>query len=363
MRWHPQPPSLTRSPHTAHAAVSPVPSFHQALPLCVGSAKLGAAGIKPEDLNFKSVTMDSGAFICIRETAAQSVAIIDTANPTNTQRMPAPVELSCVVARSLLLCRCCRRAKLECPALTRCCLLVAPRSCVHPEGKLLVLHAASAVQIYEIESKEKKADTMLPEAAVFLKWITDQTLGIVTGTAVYHWDLGADSPVKKFDRHPTLAQSQIINYKASPDGKWLLLNGIAGGAEGITGQLQLFSVERNVSQPVPAHAATFATIAADEAEMFAFADKAGTGGTVRCSPSLVALCFLQNPDLTTGSGAAVQSQQDRRGWRCNGARAGTLRVPRLGRSGCRHGLPSCDDGQHEVRRCIHAHQDGLHLRR
>ena len=155
---------------------------------------------------------------------------------------------------------------------------------MHPEGKLLVLHAASAVQIYEIESKEKKADTMLPEAAVFLKWITDQTLGIVTGTAVYHWDLGADSPVKKFDRHPTLAQSQIINYKASPDGKWLLLNGIAGGAEGITGQLQLFSVERNVSQPVPAHAATFATIAADEAEMFAFADKAGTGGTVRRSP-------------------------------------------------------------------------------
>ena len=111
--------SLTRSPHTAHPPVSPAPSFHQTLPLCVGSAKLGAAGIKPEDLNFKSVTMDSGAFICIRETAAQSVAIIDTANPTNTQRMPAPVELSCVVARSLLLCRCCRRTKLECPVLRR----------------------------------------------------------------------------------------------------------------------------------------------------------------------------------------------------------------------------------------------------
>ena len=133
VRWHPQPPSLTRSPHTAHAAVSPVPSFHQALPLCVGSAKLGAAGIKPEDLNFKSVTMDSGAFICIRETAAQSVAIIDTANPTNTQRMPAPVELSCVVAR-LLLCRCCRRAKLECPALTRCCLLVGLAAACTPRA-------------------------------------------------------------------------------------------------------------------------------------------------------------------------------------------------------------------------------------
>jgi clathrin heavy chain len=58
----------------------------------------------------------------------------------------------------------------------------------------------------------------------------------------------------------------------------LLLNGIAGGAQGITGQLQLFSVERNVSQPVPAHSGTFATIAADEAEMFCFADKAEAGG-------------------------------------------------------------------------------------
>jgi clathrin heavy chain len=101
-------------------------------------------------------------------------------------------------------------------------------------------------------------------------------------------NLAEAQPTKKFDRHPSLAQSQIINYKASPDGKWLLLNGIAGGAQGITGQLQLFSVERNVSQPVPAHAGTFATIAADEAEIFCFADKAGAGGTVRSVPSVSA---------------------------------------------------------------------------
>ena len=76
---------------------------------------------------------------------------------------------------------------------------------------------------------------------------------------------------------------QIINYKASADGKWCLLNGIAGGADGITGQLQLYSVERNVSQPVPAHAGSFATIPADQADVFAFADKAGAGGSVCAS--------------------------------------------------------------------------------
>ena len=42
-------------------------------------------------------------------------------------------------------------------------------------------------------------------------------------------------------------------------------------------------MERNVSQPVPAHAGTFATIAADENELFAFADKNGAGGSFKVS--------------------------------------------------------------------------------
>jgi clathrin heavy chain len=180
---------------------------------------------------------------------------------------------------------------------------------VHPEGKLLVLYAANAVQIYDVETKEKQQDTMLPEPAVFLKWIDDKTLGVVTGRAVFHWTLGEAAPVKKFDRHPTLAQSQIINYKASADGKWCLLNGIAGGADGITGQLQLYSVERNVSQPVPAHAGTFATIEADQADLFAFADKAGAGGSVRvCAACLHALSRAQLPAFIVGSPVVLSAQ-------------------------------------------------------
>ena len=180
---------------------------------------------------------------------------------------------------------------------------------MHPEGKLLVLYAANAVQIYDVETKEKQQDTMLPEPAVFLKWIDDKTLGVVTGRAVFHWTLGEAAPVKKFDRHPTLAQSQIINYKASADGKWCLLNGIAGGADGITGQLQLYSVERNVSQPVPAHAGTFATIEADQADLFAFADKAGAGGSVRvCAACLHALSRAQLPAFIVGSPVVLSAQ-------------------------------------------------------
>ena len=100
--------------------------------------------------------MDTGKYLCIRESAAKSIAIIDTANPTNIQRMPAPVDLACV----------------------------------HPDGKLLVLCAGPQIQMYDAESKEKKSAAALPEAAVFTKWINSTTLGIVTGTAVFHWVIG-----------------------------------------------------------------------------------------------------------------------------------------------------------------------------
>ena len=37
---------------------------------------------------------------------------------------------------------------------------------------------------------------------------------------------GQSEPVKVFDRHPTLNDTQIINYKTSPDEKWMVLIGI-----------------------------------------------------------------------------------------------------------------------------------------
>lgn len=38
---------------------------------------------------------------------------------------------------------------------------------------------------------------------------------------------GNSSPVKAFDRHPTMNGCQIINYRADADRKWLVLIGIA----------------------------------------------------------------------------------------------------------------------------------------
>ena len=96
-----------------------------------------------------------------------------------------------------------------------------------------------------------------------------------------------------FDRHATLANNQIISYRASPDLTWLCLIGIssnpAAGQPGsnafkIKGAMQLYSTERGVSQPIEGHAATFASVrldgASSDSKLFAFAARTGTGAKV-----------------------------------------------------------------------------------
>ena len=69
-------------------------------------------------------------------------------------------------------------------------VLCVELACVHPDGEKLVLCAQQQLQIYNVKSKEKIQACALPEAPVFTKWVDESTLGIVTGTAVFHWGLG-----------------------------------------------------------------------------------------------------------------------------------------------------------------------------
>ena len=103
---------------------------------------------------------------------------------------------------------------------------------------------------------------------------------MVTATSIYHWSLsGADDPVKLFDRHPSLgANCQVINYQYSPDSKWCLIGGISAGAGGtVNGNMQLYSIEKKVSQPLQGHAGAFATLKIigrdDPAQVLVFHEK------------------------------------------------------------------------------------------
>ena len=121
----------------------------------------------------------------------------------------------------------------------------------------------------------------MPEgtAVTYWRWVSSNTIAIVTASSVFHWSTeGGEDPVKVFDRHASLGGSQIINYQVSSDMKWLLLVGISKGADGsVQGNMQLFSTEKNVSQPLQGHAGCFCDVAVNGEEakriIFCFVEK------------------------------------------------------------------------------------------
>jgi clathrin heavy chain len=117
---------------------------------------------------------------------------------------------------------------------------------------------------------------------------------MITESSVFHWTIADQTspPQKIFDRHSTLAGAQIINYRATPDEKWLVLVGISGNttnpsAFNIMGSMQLYSRERDVSQLIEGHAAAFAEIEQDRCEkptkLFSFAVRTAIGAKVNPS--------------------------------------------------------------------------------
>lgn len=89
---------------------------------------------------------------------------------------------------------------------------------------------------------------IMQDDVVFWKWISPNTLALVTETSVFHWSMegnfiflhlnyvyifklhkisGDSTPVKMFDRHSTLNGCQIINYRTDHKQQWLLLIGIS----------------------------------------------------------------------------------------------------------------------------------------
>jgi clathrin heavy chain len=198
--------------------------------------------VAPEFISFKHTTMESDKYVCVRETGAQNTVVIaDLSQPS------APPARRPITADSALMC---------------------------PDKKVIALRAASpagtpgdALQVFNLDTKTKLKAFSIAESVEFWKWVSPSMLGLVTPTAVYHWDVSSGpvdaAPVKIFDRTSNLQGAQIISYRVSADGKWCVLVGITpGSAERpalARGAMQLFSVEQAKSQPLEAHAAAFST--------------------------------------------------------------------------------------------------------
>jgi clathrin heavy chain len=119
-------------------------------------------GINQQFISFTNVTMESDKFICVRETGAQnSVVIVDMASPLSPMKRP----------------------------------ITADSALMNPVSKIIALKAAvpgtvgDNLQIFNLEAKSKLKSHQMPESVVFWKWITPSKLGLVTATAVFHWDM------------------------------------------------------------------------------------------------------------------------------------------------------------------------------
>lgn len=208
-------------------------------------------GINAANIGFSTLTMESDKFICIREKVGDQaqVVIIDLADSANPIRRP----------------------------------ISADSAIMNPTSKVIALKAGKTLQIFNIEMKSKmKAHTMAEEVQ-FWKWINVNTIGMVTDSTVYHWGMEGDStPVKMFDRHSTLAGCQIINYRTDDKLSWLLLIGISAQANRVVGAMQLYSMERKVSQPIEGHAACFGTFKTEgnpePSTLFCFGVRGAAGG-------------------------------------------------------------------------------------
>lgn len=138
---------------------------------------------------------------------------------------------------------------------------------MHWTREVLALKAGGrTVQIFDLASKSKLKATVMNEDIVFWKWYSEQSLGLVTETSVYHWnvfDPTQNAPVKIFERNNNLAGCQIINYRVNDDEKWMVVVGISQKEGRVAGTMQLYSRDRGISQHIEGHAAAFATFQAE----------------------------------------------------------------------------------------------------
>ena len=193
--------------------------------------------------------MESEKYICIREDGAQgaSLTVVDLTNNNEVSRIPMGAE----------------------------------STIMNPESKMVALRKGLALQVFNLETKSKVSSFKLPDnsAVVYWCWVDSKTIAIVTQTSVFHWSIeGESNPRKVMDRHPNLAQCQIINYRVSPDQKWCMLIGLGKGAENsIAGTIQLYSVDNKKSQVIAGFCGGFLNVDNQTAkgQLFTFIMKEG----------------------------------------------------------------------------------------
>lgn len=161
--------------------------------------QLTKVGIAPQNIKYNNVNLQSSKYVAVREpTGAPGgkprVAIVDIANPSKMMFLPVAVD----------------------------------SAIMNPATKVVALRAKESLQIYNLDMKTKMKSTTLRSQVLFWKWLDPKTIAIVTEREVLHWSMDDETPVQQFPRATSEHGAvQILNYRRSNDGKWLILGGIA----------------------------------------------------------------------------------------------------------------------------------------
>ncbi|KAF4123045.1 clathrin heavy chain [Geosmithia morbida] len=228
--------------------------------------QLTSCGVEAQSIGFNSCTLESDHYVCIREKksedASPEVVIVELKSGNNVTRRP----------------------------------IKADSAIMHWTRHVIALKAqARTLQIFDLEQKKKLKSCTMNEDVQFWKWVSESTLGLVTSSSVYHWDIydaAQDTPVKVFERNANLNVRhlspeiptygcQIINYRVNSDGKWMVVVGISSQQGRVVGAMQLYSKDRGISQAIEGHAASFGTLrlegAPQDTKLFTFAVRTATG--------------------------------------------------------------------------------------
>lgn len=195
-------------------------------------ALLTELGIQQSSLDFRSTTLESDHYVCVREQGllGNTVAIIDLKNNNAVTRKN----------------------------------MSADSAILHPGQLVISLRAnGTTLQIFNLGTKQRLKSFTMDQAVVYWKWLDNENLGLVTANSIYTWSIfdgSNDGPVKLTDRHHTLNNCQIINFVAEPQLNWFAVTGIAQEEGRIAGHIQLFSKSRNVSQAIEGHVCKFGQV-------------------------------------------------------------------------------------------------------
>ena len=89
----------------------------------------------------------------------------------------------------------------------------ADSAIMHWSKLVIALKAqGKTIQIFDLGAKQKLKSANMNEDIVFWKWYSDTSIGLVTESSVYHWnvfDATQEAPVKVMERNANLAVSPL----------------------------------------------------------------------------------------------------------------------------------------------------------